>query len=511
MEELESMGTTDRTKKLVNILSETLLIMACYFLCGVIRVYLPLGRAYAFRDTLAYGYLAVLYTAVFVLIHDLSGGYKSLKFGGLRIELLRIAVGELLGCLVMTSVIYIFRLEQFSRLLLILFLLCSAAALLVKRIVVSHFYMKYSQTKGSFNVLLVGAGPATARLRQAMAEEADGELRYRGYVADAPFEGMDEYLGGLEQLETQIEALDIKKIIMLQQDVSEETLRCVVTAGERSGAEVLLAPSFGAYLGGQSRVKLVGGFRTLRLSLFDTSDILGVRVAVTDMEKTVALMESQLENWRCQYVCVANVHTTVTASEDEAYMKVQNGAVMVLPDGGPLSAYSRRHDFEEARRVTGPDLMLRLMEISPAKGYRHFFYGSTEETLERMKKRLAVDYPGLQVCGMVSPPFRELSAEEDAAIVEQINGARPDFIWVGLGAPKQEIWMNRHQGRVNGLMIGVGAGFDYYAGNIKRAPMWMQKCSLEWLYRLLQDPRRLFMRYLYTNTKFIWKAFLKDK
>ena len=184
---------------------------------------------------------------------------------------------------------------------------------------------------------------------------------------------------------------------------------------------------------------------------------------------------------------------------------------MVLPDGGPLSAYSRRHDFEEARRVTGPDLMLRLMEISPAKGYRHFFYGSTEETLERMKKRLAVDYPGLQVCGMVSPPFRELSAEEDAAIVEQINGARPDFIWVGLGAPKQEIWMNRHQGRVNGLMIGVGAGFDYYAGNIRRAPMWMQKCSLEWLYRLLQDPRRLFMRYLYTNTKFIWKAFLKDK
>ena len=170
MEELGSMGTTDKTKRLVNILSEMLLIMACYYLSGVIRVYLPWGRAYAFRDTLAYGYLAVLYTAVFVLIHDLSGGYKSLKFGGFRREILRIAVGELLGCLVMTSVIYIFRLEQFSRLLLILFLLCSAAALLVKRIVVSHFYMKYSQTKGSFNVLLVGAGPATARLRQALAE-----------------------------------------------------------------------------------------------------------------------------------------------------------------------------------------------------------------------------------------------------------------------------------------------------------------------------------------------------
>ena len=322
---------------------------------------------------------------------------------------------------------------------------------------------------------------------------------------------MEGYLGRLNRLESQLRTLDIKKIIAMQQDISEETLRLVVTAGERNGAEVLLAPSFGAYLSSQSRVKLVGGFRTLRLSLFDTSNILGVHVAVTDMEKTVALVEGQLENWRGEYICVANVHTTVTASEDEDYLKVQNGAVMVLPDGGPLSAYSRRHDFEEARRVTGPDLMLRLLTISPAKGYRHFFYGSTEETLELMKKRLATDYPGLQVCGMVSPPFRALTAEEDAEIVRQINDARPDFIWVGLGAPKQEIWMNRHQGRVNGLMIGVGAGFDYYAGNIRRAPMWMQKCSLEWLYRLMQDPKRLFKRYFYTNTKFIWNTIFRGK
>lgn len=505
------MGTKDTTKRLVSMLSELLLIMVCYFLCGVIRVFLPLGRAYAFRDTISYAYLAVLYAVVFVLIHYLLGGYDSLKFGSARKELLRIVLGELLGCLVMTSVIYIFRLEQFSRLLLVLFLLCSAAVLLAKRLVVSHFYMKYSQTKGHFNTILVGMGVATARLRQTLEEDPDGELCYCGYIAEAPFEGMDGYLGGLGLLEKRIEELDIKKIIALQQDISEETLRVMVAVGEKSAVEVLLVPSFGAYLSGQSRVKLVGGFRTLRLSLFDTSDILGVRVAVTDMEKTVALMESQLENWRGEYVCVANVHTTVTASEDEAYLKVQNGAVMVLPDGGPLSAYSRRHDFEEARRVTGPDLMLRLLEISPAKGYRHFFYGSTEETLERMKKRLAVDYPGLQVCGMISPPFRALTDEEDAAIVEKINEARPDFIWVGLGAPKQEIWMNQHQGRVAGLMIGVGAGFDYYAGNIKRAPMWMQKCSLEWLYRLMQDPKRLFMRYFYTNTKFIWNTFFRGK
>lgn len=505
------MGTKDTTKKLVSMLTELLLIMICYYLCGVIRVFLPLGMAYAFQDTNAYAYLAVLYAVVFVLIHYFLGGYDSLKFSSLRKELLRMMLGELLGCLVMTSVIYIFRLEQFSRLLLILFLICSAAALLGKRLVVSHYYMKYSQTKGHFNTLLMGAGAATARLWQTLTEDREGELRYCGYVAEPHFEGMDGYLGGFDQLDQLIKELDIKKIIALQQDISEETMRIMVAAGEKNGVEVLLVPSFGAYLSGNSRVKLVDGFRTLRLNLFDTSDILGVRVAVTDMEKTVALMESQLENWRGEYVCVANVHTTVTASEDEAYLKVQNGAVMVLPDGGPLSAYSRRHDFEEARRVTGPDLMLRLLEISPAKGYRHFFYGSTEETLERMRKRLTVDYPGLQVCGMISPPFRALSTEEDAAIVEKINEAKPDFIWVGLGAPKQEIWMNQHQGRVGGLMIGVGAGFDYYAGNIKRAPMWMQKCSLEWLYRLMQDPKRLFMRYFYTNTKFIWNTIFRGK
>lgn len=505
------MGTKDTTKKLVSMLTELLLIMACYYLCGVIRVFLPLGRTYAFQDTNAYAYLAVLYAVVFVLIHYFLGGYDSLKFGSLRKELLRMILGELLGCLVMTSVIYVFRLEQFSRLLLILFLICSAGVLLVKRLVVSHYYMKYSQTKGHFNTLLVGAGAATARLRQTLEEDPDGELCYRGYVAESCFEGMHGYLGGIDQLDKLIKELDIKKIIALQQDISEETMGIMVAAGEKNGVEVLLVPSFGAYLSGNSRVKLVGGFRTLRLNLFDTSNILGVRVAVTDMEKTVALMESQLENWRGEYICVANVHTTVTASEDEAYLKVQNGAVMVLPDGGPLSAYSRRHDFEEARRVTGPDLMLRLLEISPAKGYRHFFYGSTEETLERMRKRLTVDYPGLQVCGMISPPFRALSPEEDAAIVEQINEAKPDFVWVGLGAPKQEIWMNQHQGRVAGLMIGVGAGFDYYAGNIKRAPMWMQKCSLEWLYRLMQDPKRLFTRYFYTNTKFIWNTIFRGK
>ena len=125
------------------------------------------------------------------------------------------------------------------------------------------------------------------------------------------------------------------------------------------------------------------------------------------------------------------------------------------------------------------------------------------ETLKLLEEKLGETY-GLDIAGLESPPFRALTPEEDEAAVERINASGADFVWIGLGAPKQERWMAAHEGRVQGLMIGVGAGFDYFAGNIKRAPMWMQKLSLEWFYRLLQDPKRLFKRYLITNTKFLW-------
>ena len=121
-----------------------------------------------------------------------------------------------------------------------------------------------------------------------------------------------------------------------------------------------------------------------------------------------------------------------------------------------------------------------------------------------LRQKMIVQYPHLEIAGMVSPPFHALSEAEDAAEIEKINASGADIVWVGLGAPKQENWMYEHMDKVNGVMIGVGAGFDYHAGNIKRAPMWMQKLSLEWLYRLLQDPKRLFKRYLVTNTRYLW-------
>ena len=189
--------------------------------------------------------------------------------------------------------------------------------------------------------------------------------------------------------------------------------------------------------------------------------------------------------------------------ENEEYRKIQNSAAMALPDGAPLSSYSRRKGYKDAQRVTGPDLMLELFKISMQGGYRHYFYGATEETLAAMRQVLERDYPGIEIAGMYAPPFRETTQEEDEQIIQQINESRPDFIWVGLGAPKQEQWMYHHMGKLDGVLIGVGAGFDYLAGYIKRAPRWMQKMSLEWVYRLLQDPKRLWRRYFTSNVKFI--------
>lgn len=238
-----------------------------------------------------------------------------------------------------------------------------------------------------------------------------------------------------------------------------------------------------------------------------TCNILGTNIAVTNMAETVAYIEEHIEELRGKYICVSNVHTTVTGYEDREYQEIQNHAAVALPDGKPLSLYSKKHGFPEAERVTGPDLMGEL--FARKNGLRHYFYGGREETIKVLSEKLPAEYKDLIVAGMVSPPFRPLTQEEDGEAVQKMNDAKADIIWVGLGAPKQERWMYEHEGRVSGVMIGVGAGFDYYAGTIKRAPMWMQKMSLEWLYRLMQDPKRLFKRYFVTNFKFLWLTMRK--
>ena len=232
--------------------------------------------------------------------------------------------------------------------------------------------------------------------------------------------------------------------------------------------------------------------------------ILGTKINVTNMDKTVRYIETHLDELKGHYICVSNVHTTVTAYRDPQYRQVQNGAAMNIPDGKPLSIVQYLRGEKEAGRVPGPDLMPELFALSEEKGYRHYFYGSTQETLDALRKKLTERYPKMNIVGMYSPPFRPMTEEEDREAVERINAAKPDFIWVGLGAPKQEKWMAAHDGRVCGVMLGVGAGFDFHAGTVKRAPKWMQEICMEWLYRIGQDPKRLLVRYLDTNFSFVF-------
>jgi exopolysaccharide biosynthesis WecB/TagA/CpsF family protein len=244
--------------------------------------------------------------------------------------------------------------------------------------------------------------------------------------------------------------------------------------------------------------------RTGRCSVF------GVKYCVSKTEEAVRHILSHLQELKGQYICFSNVHTTVMAREDKSYADILNGSAMTFPDGAPIASLQRRRGFPDAQRVAGPDFMEHMFLDTMDGSVGHYFYGSKEETLENLRKNLQKRYPGINIKGMYSPPFRELSKEEDREVVERINAAGADIVWIGLGAPKQEKWMNAHAGRINGVMMGVGAGFDFHAGTIQRAPQWLQKVGLEWLYRLFKDPVRLLRRYVVTNCKFFYYL-VRDK
>lgn len=251
--------------------------------------------------------------------------------------------------------------------------------------------------------------------------------------------------------------------------------------------------------------------RKVDKSRIPTCNILGVDIAAINMDWLLQFTDKNIQDLSGDYMCVSNVHTTVMSMENPDYCVIQNGGIMAIPDGGPLSTVGRNRGYKSMKRTTGPSYMEEIFKISVEKGYRHYFYGSTEETLDKLYQKLIINYPNIQIVGMYSPPFRPLTKEEDEDIIKRINETEPHFVWIGLGAPKQEKWMALHQGKVDGFMVGVGAGFDYLAENISRAPKWMQKLNMEWGYRLLQDPKRLFRRYWDTNTKFIWHVIIRGR
>lgn len=232
-------------------------------------------------------------------------------------------------------------------------------------------------------------------------------------------------------------------------------------------------------------------------------DVIGVPISAVTMETALCCVAENMEALRGQYVCASNVHTTVMARENEIYWKAQSESVMSLPDGKPLSVVGRKKAPCPMEKVTGTHFMQNTFTDDRFAGKKHFFYGTAKEDLEKMIRKVRRDYPDLNICGYEPSVFRELSDTEVEELAGRINGAQADFIWVAIGAPRQELLMNRMKGKVNGIMTGVGGAFNILAGKVNDAPMWMQNASLEWFYRLIKEPKRLFKRYLMTNTKFL--------
>ncbi len=231
--------------------------------------------------------------------------------------------------------------------------------------------------------------------------------------------------------------------------------------------------------------------------------LFGIDIVVADPEEAVKTVLGERKELKGQYISFANAHTTVTANRDREFHRVQQEAVYVMPDGRPLSKLLRFRGYRQARQIAGPDFLQKMIEATADGKASHYFYGGSEKTIQALKKKFSKKYPDLRIAGMESPPYRHLSVPEEQAMIERINRSGADFIWVGLGAPKQEYFMWEHKDLFDGVMLGVGAGFDFQAGTVKRAPEWMQRYYLEWLYRLLQEPGRLWKRYVVTNLKFI--------
>jgi N-acetylglucosaminyldiphosphoundecaprenol N-acetyl-beta-D-mannosaminyltransferase len=233
--------------------------------------------------------------------------------------------------------------------------------------------------------------------------------------------------------------------------------------------------------------------------------ILGVRVTAQRYADAVdALLDAAREHrrLRCHF---CTVHSLVEASSDPALQAVFASAEMVATDGMPLVWVCRRRGAPWAQRVCGPDVMASLCDQGRKLGLRHYFLGGRPGVANALVGRLSGRFPGLVVVGTESPPFRALAPDEDAALVQRINNAAPDVLWIGLGAPKQEFWAADHAAALSApLILPVGAAFDFHAGRVRRAPPWMQRTGLEWLFRLASDPRRLWRRYLVTNARFLY-------
>jgi N-acetylglucosaminyldiphosphoundecaprenol N-acetyl-beta-D-mannosaminyltransferase len=239
-------------------------------------------------------------------------------------------------------------------------------------------------------------------------------------------------------------------------------------------------------------------------------NILGVGVSAVNMEVALRETETLLDRGEKGYVCVTGVHGIMEAQSDEAFRDILNRSFLTTPDGMPTVWLGRIHGFKDMNRVYGPDYMANLCERSVARGYKHFLYGGKPGVAEELKAELTRRFPGLQIVGTYTPPFRPLNSDEENDLRSQLETSKADVLWCGLSTPKQERFISSYYDRMPvKLMVGVGAAFDLLSGNLDEAPDWMKRSGLQWLYRLIKEPRRLWRRYLLNNPKFAWLTLLQ--
>ena len=240
------------------------------------------------------------------------------------------------------------------------------------------------------------------------------------------------------------------------------------------------------------------------------ADVLGVDLSAINMNRAIDLAESWIATGKSAYVCMTGVHGVMEAQSDAHLRSVLNGAFLNAPDGMPMSWVGWLQGHRQMDRVYGPDFMANLCRLSLSKGYRHYLYGGQPGVAQELKAALQKRFPGLQVVGTYTPPFRSLTRDEEASLLEDVGNAKPDILWVGLSTPKQECFMAEYVDRLRvPLLVGVGAAFDFHTGRIDDAPTWMKRMGLQWLHRLLQDPARLWKRYLRNNPVFVWRILLQ--
>lgn len=237
-----------------------------------------------------------------------------------------------------------------------------------------------------------------------------------------------------------------------------------------------------------------------------TLPVLGTPIDVIDSAQALQRIAAWARGRESRVVCFCNAHSVVTARQQPDFAQVLRSADLATADGAPVAWMLRRQGAAAQGRLSGPDLMLDYCADAARRGEPIYLYGGHPDTLAALQHRLLQRWPALRIAGAHAPPFRPGTEAEDADDVARINASGAATVWVGLGCPKQEAWMAAHRGRVNAVMLGVGAAFDFHAGVVPRAPRWMREHGLEWLHRLATEPRRLGPRYLSTNARFLWGA-----